>query len=782
MFFASCTVVKNFDPNKPFIFKNNISLKIDEVTPDEKIIIKSRLNNQLDDSAKVRTKDVAFILHFMNAPPAIDTNALQRSLDNMISSLASVGYYNAKGNYKYLIDTIDRKHEYRVTTNYTLDAGKRTLIDTMAYLLAKPELQLMALKSVKESPLQKGVPIRKSAILEDEARLTDTFRNNGYYKFTTDELRLTGDTSIEALTRVANDPFEALQLLAEANEKKNKPTIRLGMVLNTTSDSSRFKKYYINNIYIMPDYKSGDEFTDSVFHKKVFPNYSLLYHEKKFNDKLFTHRMEMVKGHEYNQQQYLNTLNNFYKLGVWESPVIDIIERKDSLLDMVVKMTPSKKYAFEGGIELSYSANSSSSISPVNSGNLLGISGNLSILNRNLHSDAIKMTNAIRAGVELNTSQRNTNGSFLNSTVLSYSNNILIPNNKKLFKQAFINTNISQINRIDFYNQQVFNTTFGINYIKKANHTRTIRFFNLDFRRIYNRSDRFDQTLLTYPFLKYSFNTALVLGSSFNYNYTYINPVHNERHNNFKFNVEESGLEYGWLRNVLNNTNKDNFLEKYLKEFIKSDFEYTHTVTRTKTAMVYRAFLGVGIPLTNRDTTLPFFKQYFGGGPNSMRGWPVRGIGVGGQSLAPYGSSFFNDRTGDIQLEGNIEYRYNIAHLFSNSVLLKGALFTDVGNVWNMKNSKADGSLDSAQFKFKNLYKQLGVSAGTGFRLDFNYFLIRFDLGFRFKRPDITKHDGWQIPSINFHNLFGNSDDAKRWRYENYNFTIGIDYPFLGTD
>ena len=65
--------------------------------------------------------------------------------------------------------------------------------------------------------------------------------------------------------------------------------------------------------------------------------------------------------------------------------------------------------------------------------------------------------------------------------------------------------------------------------------------------------------------------------------------------------------------------------------------------------------------------------------------------------------------------------------LFSNAVTLKGALFADAGNIWNFKNTKTDGSTDSAQFKFKNVYKQLGVSAGTGFRLDFNYFLLRFD-------------------------------------------------------
>jgi outer membrane protein insertion porin family len=93
------------------------------------------------------------------------------------------------------------------------------------------------------------------------------------------------------------------------------------------------------------------------------------------------------------------------------------------------------------------------------------------------------------------------------------------------------------------------------------------------------------------------------------------------------------------------------------------------------------------------------------------------------------------------------------------------------------------------------LYKQLAVAAGTGFRLDFNYFLIRFDLGFRLKRPDVLKNDGWQFPEISFNNLFRrgklvpntttpdpndqvNDDRYKKWRYENFNFTIGISYPF----
>ena len=168
-----------------------------------------------------------------------------------------------------------------------------------------------------------------------------------------------------------------------------------------------------------------------------------------------------------------------------------------------------------------------------------------------------------------------------------------------------------------------------------------------------------------------------------------------------------------------------------------------------------------------------------------MRGWPVRGIGRGSQPLPAYKQNIFNDRTGDMQVELNAEYRYNIARIIPNLLTLRGALFVDAGNVWNLKNSKTDGTTDSAQFKFSNLYRQMGLSAGTGFRLDFNYVVLRFDLGFRFKRPETSYvNDGWKVPSIGFNDFFnkiftrGKDDEYRRWRYENFNFTIGISYPF----
>jgi outer membrane protein assembly factor BamA len=122
-------------------------------------------------------------------------------------------------------------------------------------------------------------------------------------------------------------------------------------------------------------------------------------------------------------------------------------------------------------------------------------------------------------------------------------------------------------------------------------------------------------------------------------------------------------------------------------------------------------------------------------------------------------------------------------------------LFVDIGNIWNYRNTAIGGGYDSLQFRLdpKKIYQQLGVSAGTGFQVDFTYFLIRFDLGFRFKKPYLSQNNGWQIPKITLKNIFGkgenipdpnnpgatyNDERYRKWRYDNFNFTIGLSYPF----
>jgi len=804
---SACTIPKKYQKGKPFITKNNIEVKGGNFSNDERATLRQRLNAQLDDSSRINVVDKYFIRHVIISPPAYDSNSAARSARNMETSMLHVGYYKAAATFK--ADTINYGNQQRVHVNYVVQVNKPTLIDTFSYILRRPDLQKLAIDNIDKTLIKKGEPVTKAAVLGELNRLVDLYRNNGYYKFTSEELVMRGDTTVAALTTITDDIFEQLRLLAEAQQARDSPTIKLAVVLNPPADSSKLKQYYINKIIFLPDYRNGDSLTDPTLTTrylnrkrcdscKADTNFIMKYHKYLFRPRILVRNMYLRKGNLYSQTDFYKSLNAYARAGVWQSTNIVVEEvKKDTAhkLDLIVQLMPGKQYGYEASLEASYSASSNTnSVTAANAGNLLGLSGNISFLNRNLRKEGIKMTNSLLAGVEFNfRPDSNNTKNLINSNEISYTNNISFPrlifpfakyNNYKAFNstESFITTRFSYINRINLFNLQSFNFAVGYSATTKKNRIWTFRLLNFEFAKLYNETDSFKKTLADNPFLRYSFNTALVAGSSIGYRINKVNPKFSNRQHSLKINLEESGMIWG----------RFGLFDKYMKQFVKADAEYIYSVSRPKSAFVFRVFGGIGIA-SKKDTTLPFFKQYFGGGSNSMRGWPVRGIGRGAQPLSPYGSNSFNDRTGDIQLETNIEYRYTIAQIIPNSLVLKGALFADIGNVWNFRNSKPGGGIDSTQFRFANLYKQLGVAMGTGFRLDFNYFVIRFDLGFRFKRPDVAKNDGWQIPDINFNNLFRrgvqlpdplnpgktyNDNRYKKWRYENYNLTIGISYPF----
>lgn len=791
---SSCTTPRKYQKDKPFVYKNTVVINGGNFTKDQRNSLKQKLYGQLDDSSKVTVKDFLFLFHSINRPPAYDSNYSAISAKNMRGSMLHTGYYGASVN--FIADTTISETQQRVSIKYTVESGNPTLIDTMSYRLKNADLQQLALNAQSKSFLIKGKPVTKADILGEIGRMVDLYRNNGYYKFTSDNLKIRGDSSIAALLNVSDDPFGNLQLLEEANQKRDKPTVRLAMLLNPLADSDRLKKYFIDSIIIYPDFSASDITNKASYTEEIKEGYIIRYHNKLVKNNLLLRNMNFKKGDLYSQENYAKTIGNFSKSGVWQNTNIQIDENKDSSgkINMLVQLLPAKKFGFEANIEASYSANSNTNNASIaNAGSLLGLSTNLSLQNRNVGKSGTKMTHALRAGIELNLKAQQGASQRINSTEVSYTNTIafprligpitiLYPHKKMLSQQTFINFVPAFINRISFFNQLSAGVAFGNEFTSSyhPNRKNIFKFLNIEYSYLYNQSDSFKRTLAENPYLRYSFNTALVIGL-FNYSYfsTYVNPKKMNRQRSFRWNIEESGL-------LLGRTGAFNNL---LRQFIKTDVEYTYIVQKPKSAKVFRIFTGVGVPIGKGDTILPFFKQYFAGGSNSMRAWPIRSIGPGSKALAPYNSNTLNDRTGDIRFEMNGEYRYDIAQIIPNSVTLKGALFFDAGNVWNFKNTQPGGGTDSLQFNFGRFYQQLGVAAGTGFRIDFNYFLIRFDFGFRFKKPDVAKNDGWQWPGITFDKLFRKGEkievapgesyyENQQWRYENFNLTIGLSYPF----
>ncbi len=783
----SCNITRNAPRDKPYLVKNTIDVNGGNFSKIERGAVTDYLANQLDDSSQLTTSDKLFIIHILKKPPAFDTAYSALSAGNMKAAMRHLGYYNT------VVTPVADTNGRKVSVLYNVQAGNPTLIDTFGYRLADSNLQRLALKSKDKAILEKNRPVTKAGVLGEISRVVDTFRNNGYYKFTSAELSMRGDTTIAALTSVSDDPFEQLRLLAEAQAKRDSPQIKLAMILNKPEDSTRLNQFTINNIYVLEDFRDGDDINDTVnINQRITQNFILRYHDPLYRVGFLARNIAFRPGELYSQAAYNRTLSNLAKTNVWQSINILIKEVTDSSkIDMIIEGVPVKKFGFEASVEASYSASSTNSTN-VLAGNLVGLSGNLSLVNRNIRREGISMTHRLRAGVELNNNSRGTTTGIVNSNELSYSNNVLIPRNISFFPgkprqrkragQSFINTNFGINNRLQLFSLQSANLALGKNVPGKKNNnisttTYTFKPLNVEFSYLYNESDSFLRIKRENPFLRYAYNTSFVIGMAGGVSNIYRNPKHLNslsKERSIILNAEESGLTIGRLP----------ILNKYKSKYIKLDAEYKYTVNYRTTGIVLRAFAGIGIPLL-KDSSLPFFKQFIGGGSSSMRGWPIRGIGRGGQPLAPYKQNIFNDRTGDMQLELNGEYRYNIARIIPNVLTLRGAVFVDVGNIWNISNTKRDGTVDTAVFRLKNLYQQLGMSAGTGFRLDFNYVVLRFDLGFRFKRPETSYvNDGWKAPPIGFDDFFkkifarGSDDQYRKWRYENFNFTIGISYPF----
>ena len=780
--------VKNPPKNQFYLYKNKIEVNEVNLSKSEKKTLESRLLGQLSDSSKVKIKKKWGIFKILNNPIKYDTNYTISSCENMRGSLFHLGYYQSDVGFH-----TDTNHK-KITVQYNIKPGKTTIIESIDYKLNNPDLQLLIKRFEKDSYLKLKQPITKAGVITEISRLVDSFRNNGYYKFTASELKLFGDTTLEALSVLNSDPFEQLRLLNEAQQKKDIPTIRLTFTLNPSLDTSRMSRYKVNNIFIFSDFRPGDQFDDKNLNEIITRRFKLKYHFPLYKTKLIEQNLQIIRGEIFNQDAYNQTIYNFTKSGVWQSVNIQMIDVKDSsnLVDVYIELVPSKKLGFETALEVSYSA--ASNTSNVLAGNLFGLSGNISLLNRNLAREAIRMTHNVRAGIEFNNNSGVKNR-LINSNEIGYTNSTSFPrliypglpnlfNKKSKYNngETFINLGIAYNTRLDLFNLRTINAGLGWTGINRQKWKWVWSPINVGYSNLLNPTDSFKKILGDNPFLNYSYNTAMVYGMRVSFSKTmnhFAHPNSLSKEMTIIMNTEESGLTWGLIP----------LFNKIKRRYIKTDFEIKHTIVYNKSTLAMRGFLGIGVPLlgTDNNRTLPFFKQYFGGGSNSLRAWPVRGIGPGGRPLIPYSSNktVFNDRTGDMQLEANIEYRYDIARIIPNTLTLRGAVFTDIGNIWNIRSTKTDGSTDSTQFNFKTFYQQLGVAAGTGLRLDFNYIVLRLDFGFRFKRPEFYyNNDGWKMPDIGFNDLLkklftrGNNDVYKKWRYENFNFTIGIGYSF----
>jgi outer membrane protein insertion porin family len=772
MLLASCTVVKNYPKNTPFVFKNKINVT-GGISKEEKKRLETELYYYWADSLKVNSILQFGIRTVIKNPNKFDSADINRSIVFMNSFLTSQGYYNSEINpLTPKIDTV--KDQYRTTVQMDINVNKSLKIDSVAYdSLVTPELQKLAIENKNKSLLVKNKPFTQAMVSSELDRLVTLFRKNGFYRLTRENLYAEVDTTDISLLELTLDPFEQARRIAESIAKrKQNPTINITIKQEVSADTSAFKKFSVGKIFYYPQTLINEPL-DSLTRK----NFPLVTSQREFTLKQKTamvvmrplrEHTYMKEGAIYDEESYYKTINAFTQMGPWSQVEVRAIPRPDSsnILDFHFFLTPASKYSF--GYDFEVSRNSGS----IYSSNLLGITNVLTLRNRNLWKQAVQSSTNIRAGVELGF----TDTAVLQTIQASFSQTYSIPRFITPWRikhvkdlddyKTVINVNASYTDRRNFFRLRSAVGSWGYEW-KKNNHVWLYRPLNVELYSL-DTLTGLREAFKTNPFLRTAFNTGYVISQNLTYSITFQNPKRPNVTNNFRVSAEEAGGLMGRFKGLNNK----------IYQYLKLESEFSQVTQWRKTSFAYRVFGGIGYNYSNDPVigqSLPFFKQFAAGGPYSMRAWGLRQLGLG-SSLASDTSTGFRDRFGDIQLEGDFEYRFPITTI--GGVKVNSAFFADMGNIWNLKNNIEN---PESKLTLDRFWHDIAIGAGTGLRFDFNYFLVRLDFAYKVKDPARISNNGWmsirdfEWQNREFDKKYSNGKELKR---NNFAIQLGIGLPF----
>lgn len=749
-------IVKKYQPGKPFVYQTNIKVN-GNFSNEERDKLASRLKSQLDDSMRSRSVSKVF-WSVMKSPPVYDSSSAEKSKLYMRSLLVSLGYFKDTITFNSTIDTA-KNGQYRTTVNFSVTPGKVVRIDSFAYNLRDTNLQKLAVANQSDALVKEGDPFAKANISVELDRLVDLYRNSGYMRFGREDLYGLWDTLDISLLRPTTDPFEQLELLQKIKDRKDNPKANLEIKLRPIADSSKLRKYFVGNISIYPDYT-----LDTVGGKRneeVVKGIKVISYKNTFKPKIFPQNIYLHHTDLYDQRNYFRTINRFNSLGSWRLVNIEQnIRPGQDTADFVIRLTPAKKFSVTANLE------GSRNQTPF-SGNLFGIAVNFGLQNRNFAKRANLATTNLRIGVETGRDTA-TDIKFIQTRQISLSHNIYFPRalfiNRIITPQnrnnvrTILSLNGSITERRELYNLNSLNGSFGYE-IKLRKWPVAFR-WNIEYSALTAKQKLLD-IFANNPSLKRVFNDGLITSIIVN---TSTTGGKNNNVNNLKLNGELSGFP-GIVRN--------DFFDTNLYRFIKLDAEFVRKISFNRSALVLRIFAGVGYEFNstvnpNNRYNLPFFRQYFAGGPNSMRAWGLRKLGPG-SIVDNFGTTGQPDRYGDMQLEGNIEFRFPLANV--SGIKINGALFTDMGNIWYIKQSPDILAGNPGLFKFNNLARDLAIGTGFGFRFDFSFFVVRLDASHKVKDPSPTTDKQYLQ-----NKWFGY---VEKDFFRGTRFQLGISYPFI---
>jgi outer membrane protein insertion porin family len=773
--FTSC--VTNY-PKKPFVYDYNIDIHPkDKISSEEAKVLHDQLEQQLHDSIRVRRERKFLFFKVLKNPPVFDSANMSASQRYMTTMLHTLGYLRDSIHSSFNIDTVEDQYRTKVNFDvyprrlFTLDSVWYNMGDSVPDMPAIDTLQKLIDSSANKKLLHKGDPFSQYLISSELDRIADLARNNGYLKFGKEQLWAVWDTVGRAILTAATDITEQLRLLEELRRRRENPTVDLEIRLRNDLDTSRLTRFYVGDVTIYPDTDIDTSANDPSARKVQVltkSQYKFVSYQNLFKPRKLTHFIYLNRGDLYSQANYLRTQNRFSALPAWRLVTVNQLPRPGTdTVDFELWLVPAKKYS--ASVNFDVSRNQSNLASE---GNLLGLGASLTLVNRNFAKAANLVTTNFRYGVEL--------GSRINTVQTQQfllSNNIQfprlvpklqwlpIPQEQKDRANTFLSFNLGFTDRFDYYRVSSLNTSWAYEF----NWNKTvfsIRLPNVEYNYL-QRRDSLVELIKNNQSYKYIFNDGLVLSTLINVTTT---GGKNYLTNLLRFSFEEAGLITGPIIRAFSPDAK-------VYRFVKLDAEFSQNLkvgARKRSALAWRLFGGVGygLPFSKEngelDSTnvyMPFFRQYYAGGPSSMRAWNLRKLGPG-STVKSFDKTKAPDRFGDMRLEFNLEYRIYLTQ-FLGVYPMETALFTDVGNVWFLRENT---DFPKGNFKLSRIGKDLAVGVGTGLRIDFGFLLARFDFAWKAKDPSPEDQAAQNKWFYHWTPKFGS-------RYGTQ-FQLGINYPF----
>jgi len=674
----------------------------------------------------------------LGEPPIfVDTLFIETTIKSMKGYLQSHGYFYSDFSYK--VTRSKRKYgkvHYHVALNYQYKIGDVTL------QIEDKSIHDLISESMDESLIRQWRGIDQESLLKEQERILNLLRDNGYYQMSKEYVDFDLDT-----TNMGG-------------------YCHLGINIRNPNDTLLHEKFY--NAKVNIEIEPNNRQDRGLLIRDSLSDGRLVYKRNQFklNPEILNSNILLLPGQEFRQQTLNRTYGRLSDLGIFRFVNIQSkpFEKNDSnFINFNIRLIPSVKYSltFEPQATLSDQNNTLTGQDMRN----YGIAFVTQFTNRNIFSNAEILSLNFRSAIEAQGQSKD--NVFFNSTEQKLTASIIMPRtllfssfdrNEKYYsnKTIFSASAIYEIN-ID-YERQVFITGYNYQLNKKL---ATFYFWPLElsFIRSQIRSSELLRQSESDIFLQNLFNNNLIVGSRFGFIYSNKSIAKGKSFYYLKWDVLElAGTPITGINALTNQNKTDGYYTVFgvrYSEFAKStiDFRY-NTKLDVNNFTVFRIYAGYALPFGNTPEFVPFEKRYFVGGANDLRGWRPRSIGPGA-----YNSANQLDYSGEVKLEFNAEYRFNVYHNW-----LEGAVFTDVGNVWN---AKPIATRWNSEFQLNRFYKELAFDAGLGIRLNFEIFLIRFDFALPLHDPSFVLEERWRV-----------KDFSSSWLIDNFNFNFGIGYPF----